>query len=97
MWLIGSTPSKPASLTALNFSNTEPLKPIVAYMIPFLSERFLPGTAAGSAALSVGARAAMVMAVLLCLRNSRRERDVFIRIFRRCYFASCVYGNAAPG
>jgi len=31
-------------------------------MIPFLRERFLPGTAAGFAALRVGASAASVMA-----------------------------------
>src|SRR5439155_1696061 len=48
--LKGSTPSKPASLIALNFSRTEPLTPTVAYMTAFLMRRLWEGLSAATPA-----------------------------------------------
>src|SRR5262245_14103646 len=70
MWLIGSTPSKPAALTALNFSRTDPLKPMVAYMMAFWSLRFLAGGSAAAAAR--GASAAAAAAEAPSFRKLRR-------------------------
>src|SRR5579884_1766381 len=69
MWLIGSTPSKPAALTARSFSMTEPGKPMVAYMMALCRLRLR----AGSAAAAVPSAAAAATAPP-CLRKSRRFR-----------------------
>src|SRR6185295_1705484 len=71
---LGSTPSKPASFIALNFSITDPLKPIVEYMIAFLILRLDAAMAAGPAAATT---AAVTPAIF---RNARRFCDGFIFI-----------------
>src|SRR5207237_6660923 len=78
IWLIGSTPSKPASLIALNCSSTDPLTPTVAYMIAFLMFRFLRAAVFSSAAGAAGESAATASGRLPGLKNSRRFRFVFI-------------------
>src|SRR5688572_23738107 len=64
---MASTPSKPASLTAANFSITEPFTPIMAYMIAFLIARCFVFSAA-----KVGAMAAAPVASAVVCRNVRR-------------------------
>src|SRR2546430_4886462 len=73
MWLIISTPSKPASLMAFIFSATEPFMPTVAHMIAFLIDRLGASSAETSVgAESIGAIIAVAVAAAAFLRNSRR-------------------------
>ena len=68
MWLIGSTPSKPAALTAWNFSSTLPWMPMVAYMIALRSARFFAGI---SAAVNLAGAS-----YILSLLKQLQEHDV---------------------
>src|SRR5438874_1297213 len=77
MWLLGSSPSKPASLTARNFSRTEPLTSTVPNMMPFLIRRRLPVLDDGSAATTCdGLTAATSPLAPASLRKDRRSRGL---------------------
>src|SRR5262245_30993448 len=66
---MGSTPSKPAALTAANFSATEPLRPMVSYMMALRMGRvgagsFRTGTVSAARAGRGAAAAAAVARVV---------------------------------
>src|SRR2546423_7041296 len=90
-------PSKPASFTAWNFSITVFPAPTVAYMIPFLMDRFLGASAAKAWPLKASALAAAAVVV----RKSRRvcifvgdasQREAFY-----LHYANLVWPGMATG
>src|SRR3954465_7446269 len=83
MWLIGSNPRNPASLTALHFSIVVPGTPTVANMIAFLMPRFLAGVSDffSSSAKTPGVNAAKAAALPPTLIKLRREQDEFMYLF----------------
>src|ERR1051325_5899705 len=92
---IGSTPSKPASFTALNLSRTEPFIPMVSYIIPFLIERFLPEAAEPSAARSRGGvKAAAAMASPVWATKERRL--IFFMVLKWVCEAETLRGLLSP-
>src|SRR6185503_4586444 len=68
---LGSTPSKPASLTAFIFSITDPFKFTVPHMMAFLRERFTAGAGVWSAARSKQGVSATALPKVV--RKLRRE------------------------
>src|SRR5436309_3945592 len=73
MWLIISTPSKPASLMAFIFSATDPFMPTVAHMMAFLIDRLDPSSAETRiGAERIGAIIAVAVAAAPLFKNSRR-------------------------
>src|SRR5437762_12749570 len=85
MWLIGSTPSKPAALSAVYFSTREPLSPMVPPMMAFLMFRFLAGAEESFSAASSakGVSVASVPTAAESFRKLRREvSDPFIGLSR---------------
>src|SRR5438445_13012627 len=73
MWLIISTPSKPAPLMAFIFSATDPFMPTVAHMMACLIDLLEAASAEASVgAERIGAIIAIAVAAAPVLKNSRR-------------------------